>query len=83
MLGSEDGDAISDLHHMLATLQPKLPGSRIIPGRFMTTELQIAYGKGKPAAAAYVAAFIAEMEATGFLREAITRAGLRGARVPD
>jgi hypothetical protein len=45
----------------------------------MTTDLQIAYGESKPTAAKFAADFIADMKASGFIAEAIKRAGLRGA----
>jgi polar amino acid transport system substrate-binding protein len=83
MLAGNEADAYSDLHHLLSLMQRNLPGSRITPGSYMTTELQIAFGKNKSAAAQYVTDFVVEMKANGFLKDAIRRAGLRGARVPD
>jgi len=79
MLDKNEGDAYSDLHHLLSLMQRNLPGSRIVAGSYMTTDLQIAYGKGKPAAAKFATDFIADMKASGFIAEAIKRAGLRGA----
>jgi polar amino acid transport system substrate-binding protein len=83
MLNRREGDAYSDIYHALALMQSGLPGSRILDGSYMTVEFQIALGKGKPAAAEFVADFIREMKASGFLKEAIQRAGLQGAKVPE
>jgi polar amino acid transport system substrate-binding protein len=83
MLARNEGEAYSDLHHLLALMQSQLPGSKILDGSYMTTELQIAYGKGKPAAAKLATDFITEMKGNGFLKGAIERAGLQGAKVPE
>jgi polar amino acid transport system substrate-binding protein len=83
MLGRNEGDAYSDLHHLLALMQAKLPGSKKLDGHYMPTELQIAYGKSKSVAAKFAANFIADMKASGFIKSAIERAGLQGAKVPE
>ena len=83
MLNRREGDAYNDIHHLLALMRSRLPGSKILDGSYMTAELQIAFGKGKPVAAEFVADFIKEMKASGFLKEAIQRAGLQGAKVPE
>ena len=77
------GDAYSDVRHLLVLLQKDLPGSSIVPGSFMNISLAIAHPKNHPAEAAYLAQFIEDMKESGFLRQAIDRADLHGANVPN
>lgn len=81
MLKNGEGDAYSDLTHLLVAMQADLPESRIVPGTYMTTSLSIAFGKGKPAGAAFANEFIADMKKNGIIEQAIIRAGLKGAIV--
>ncbi len=59
----------------------RLPGLRLLEGRFMEIRQAMALPKGRPAGAAYVAAFVEEVKATGFLAEALGRHGIDGVTV--
>jgi polar amino acid transport system substrate-binding protein len=77
------GDAYSDVRHLLVLLQQDLPGSSIVPGSFMNVSLAIAHPKNHPTEAAYLAQFINDVKKSGFLQQAIDRAALHGAHVPN
>jgi polar amino acid transport system substrate-binding protein len=79
MLKAGQADAFSHVVPMLASAQPDLPGSRILPGSYYNVPIAIAVAKGRGAAAAdYARAFAQDVKRSGFVLEAITRAGLTG-----
>src|SRR5215831_3868635 len=49
------------------------PGLRMLPGRFMAINQAMGAPRGRDAGARYLAAFVEEMKASGFVAEAITR----------
>ena len=51
------------------------PGSRIVDGGFQLTGIAIAVPKGRPAALAYVTAFLEKAKHSGMVRRAFDRAG--------
>ena len=51
----------------------RVPGVRLLPGRFMVINQAMASQKGKDAGARYVREFIEEMKASGFVAKAIER----------
>jgi len=57
----------------------RVPGTRLLPGRFMVINQAMATPKGRPAGAAYLAEFVAEMKASGFVASALARHGIEGA----
>jgi polar amino acid transport system substrate-binding protein len=59
----------------------KLPGSRVLPDRFGANLVGMAVPKGRAGRLAYIAEFVEAAKASGLVREAIERAGLRGARL--
>lgn len=59
----------------------RLPGLRVLDGRFMTIDQAMALPKGREAGARYVNDFVQEMKASGFVAQALTRHGIEGARV--
>jgi len=54
---------------------------RVLPGRFMVIEQAMATPQGHPAGAAYVAAFIEAMKASGFVADGLKRSGQTAAGV--
>ena len=76
MVLAGQADAISHVVPMLATAQPNLPGSRILPGSYYNVPIAIGYPKGKPAAVAeYCRQFVEDVKASGFVQKAIDRMG--------
>ena len=51
----------------------RLPGVRLLPGRFMVINQAMASQRGKEAGARYVREFIEEMKASGFVAKALER----------
>jgi polar amino acid transport system substrate-binding protein len=79
MLKAGEADAFSHVVPMLASAQPDLPGSRILPGSYYDVPIAIAVAKGRAGAAADAArSFAQDVKGSGFVAQAIARAGLAG-----
>ena len=59
----------------------RLPGLRLLDGRFMVINQAMAMPKGRPAGARYLGAFVEEMKASGFVAQALARHRIEGAAV--
>ncbi len=59
----------------------RLPGLRVLEGRFMAINQAMALPKGRAAGAEYLAQFVEEMKASGFVADALQRHGIDGAVV--
>lgn len=75
-------EAIAFGREALEGLLPKLPGARILDGHFHATGAAVAVPKDKPAALAYVTAFIEDAKANGLVRKALDDAGIKGPVAP-
>jgi polar amino acid transport system substrate-binding protein len=62
-------------------MMAQLPGARLLEGSVLAVRQSIALPKGRAAGLAYVAGFVADAKASGFVAESIARAGLRGVNV--
>ena len=80
-LTSGKADAYAENAHMLSLYADRLPGARVLEGRYTIIQHAIATPKGKAAAAEYVKAFVEEARVNGTFAEAIRAAGLRRTRV--
>jgi polar amino acid transport system substrate-binding protein len=58
------------------------PVARMLPGRFMEIQQAMCLPKGREAGARYLRAFVEEMKASGFVAEAIKRAGQEATVAP-
>ena len=74
-------DAIALGREALGGLASRIPGSRILDGGFLNSTTAIAVPKNKPAALAYVSAFIEEAKASGLVRRAFDDIGLKSSQV--
>jgi polar amino acid transport system substrate-binding protein len=81
MLRTGQADAIGLSRDSLATLALKLPGSRMLDGRFHAAGVAVAVPMGRPAALALVSEFIEKAKASGAVRRALDAAGLKYAVV--
>ena len=81
MLSSGRIDAFATNKATLFELTEKLPGSRVLDGRWGVERHAIAVPKGREEGHAFLAAFTAEAKAQGVVAAAIAHAGLRGAVV--
>lgn len=59
----------------------RLPGLRLLDGRFMVIQQAMGLPRGREAGARYVGDFIEEMKASGFVASALARHGIEGAAV--
>ena len=59
----------------------RLPGLRLLNGRFMVIEQAMGLPKGREAGARYLTTFVEEMKASGFVEAALVRHGIEGAAV--
>ena len=73
-----EADALAGLEPMLADYRDKMPGSRLLEGRFMTVNHGFAIPRERPAGAKYMTAFAKEMLASGLLARSIERHAIRG-----
>ena len=78
MLQRREVDAFATNKAILFELADGLPGARVFDGRWGLEQLAIAVPKGRGAAAEYLRAFAESVRASGLVRSAATRAGLRG-----
>jgi polar amino acid transport system substrate-binding protein len=74
-------DALAGLKQGLIGLAPKLPGSRMLDGRFMAVQQSIGVPRGRDAGLAYVRAVVEDAKASGLVARAIERTGARGVSV--
>ena len=78
MLAARELDAFATNKGILFQLSNDLPGSSVLDDRWGLEHLAIAVPKGREAAAPFLAAFIADIRASGFIEAVTKRAGLRG-----
>ncbi len=74
-------DAIAGLRAQLLGDVEKLPGSRLLDGRFSAVQQAIGTAKDRPAGARYLREFVEDIKATGFVARAIEKHGIRGVTV--
>lgn len=80
-LNSGKADAYAENAHMLSLYADRLPGARVLEGRYTVIQHAVATPKGKLAASEYMKTFVEEAKADGTFAEAIRAAGLRRTRV--
>jgi polar amino acid transport system substrate-binding protein len=74
-------DAAAGVKQQLEADAKRLPGLRVLDGRFMVIQQAMATPLGREAGAAYLNRFIEEMKASGFVEQALARHGIEGALV--
>ena len=81
LLAAGDVQALAGLREALLGLAPRLPGSRVLDGRFMAVQQAIGMPRGHEAGLAYLRRFVEEAKASGVVARAIERTGARGVSV--
>lgn len=76
-------DAFATNKGILFELADRVPGSRVLPGRWGLEHQAIAVPKGREAARAELQRFAAQVAADGTVAAAAARAGLRGSVPPE
>ena len=78
LLATGQVEALAGLRELLIGLAAKLPGSRVLDGRFMAVQQAVGMPHGRPAGLAYLRRFVEEAKASGLVARAIERTGARG-----
>jgi polar amino acid transport system substrate-binding protein len=81
MLVAGQVQALAGLRQALIGLAPKLPGSRMLDGRFMAVQQAIGVPRARQAALEYLREFVLEARASGLVGRAIERTGAKGVSV--
>ena len=74
-------DALAGLTQGLLGLAAKLPGSRLVEGRFMGVQQSIAVPKGRDAGLAFLKRVVEDAKVSGLVARAIEKTGARGVSV--
>jgi polar amino acid transport system substrate-binding protein len=81
LLATGQVEALAGLTQGLLGLAAKLPGSRLVEGRFMGVQQSIAVPRGREAGLAYLRRVVEDAKASGLVARAIERTGARGVSV--
>jgi len=81
LLVTGKADALAGLKQALIGYADKLPGSRMLDGRFMAVQQSIGVPKGRDAGLQYLRGFVEEAKSSGLVARAIERTGARGVSV--
>jgi polar amino acid transport system substrate-binding protein len=81
LLVSGKVDAYASSMERLLELMDKLPGARILEGRFLAIQHAMGILKTRENGLAYLRAFIEDAKASGLIDQEITKIGIRGVRV--
>src|SRR5882724_10529567 len=79
MLSAGSLNAYATNKASLFEMAEKLPGSKVLDGRWGVEHFAVAVPKGRDQGMAFLRQFTVEVKSEGLVRAAITRAGLRGA----
>ena len=75
-------EVVAGIKQQLQADAARLPGLRLLPGRFMVIQQAMGLPKGRGADAANaLAQYVEEMKASGFVAQALARHGVQGAAV--
>ena len=81
LLVSGKVDALAGLTQQLHGLVGKLPGSRVLEGRFLGVPQSMGVPKGRDAGAGYLRGFVEEAKASGLVAKAVEKTNARGVSV--
>jgi polar amino acid transport system substrate-binding protein len=74
-------DVLGGVRQHLVANTAKLPGSRVLDGRFMAIQQALGIPKGREAGLSYLREFIEEVKASGFVAQALEKAGVQGVSI--
>lgn len=74
-------DVVAGVRQALIANAAKLPGSRVFDERFMAIEQAMGMPHGRPTGLQFLREFIEAAKASGFVAQALERAGIRGVAV--
>ena len=68
-------DVLAGLRHQLIEVRDRLPGARVLDGRFLVVEQTLAIPKGREAGIRYLRDFIEEAKSSGFVARSLEKSG--------
>ena len=71
-------DVLGGVRQHLVANTGKLPGSRVLEGRFMAIQQALGFPKAREAGLSYLREFIEDVKASGFVARALDKAGVQG-----
>ena len=74
-------DVLAGVRQPITEAAMKIPGSRVLDGRFMVINQACGVPKGREAGIRYLRAFIEEMKANGMVAQSLKNSGVTGAAV--
>jgi len=74
-------DIVAGVRQYLAANAGKLPGSRVLDGRFMAIGQAVGIPRGRDEGAKYLREFVEDVKVSGLVAQAIDKAGVRGVSV--
>ena len=74
-------DALGGVRQHLMANTAKLPGSRVLHGRFMAIQQALGIPKGRQAGISYLRGFIEDVKASGLVARALEKAGVQGVSI--
>ena len=81
MMVGQSLDVAAGVRQQLEADAKRIPGMRMLDGRFMVINQAMATPRGRPAGARYLNAFIEDMKASGFVAQALARHRIDGAAI--
>jgi polar amino acid transport system substrate-binding protein len=81
MMATQKLEVAAGVKQQLQMDAQRIPGMRLLDGRFMVINQAMGLPKGRDAAHAYLSAYVQEMKASGFVAQALVRHGIQGAAV--
>jgi polar amino acid transport system substrate-binding protein len=81
MMVKDSLDVAAGVKQQLEADARRIPGLRLLDGRFMVINQAMATPKNRPAGARYLTAFVEEMKASGFVASALARHRIEGAAI--
>jgi polar amino acid transport system substrate-binding protein len=81
MMVAQQIEVAAGVKQQLEADAQRVPGVRLLDGRFMAINQAMATPKGRPAGARYLGEFIEEMKRSGFIAQALKRHGIEGAAI--
>jgi polar amino acid transport system substrate-binding protein len=79
MMVAQGAEVAAGVKQQLEADAKRIPGVRLLDGRFMVIEQAMATPKSRLAGARYLALFVEEMKASGFVAGALRRHEIKGA----
>jgi polar amino acid transport system substrate-binding protein len=81
MMAAQKLEVAAGVKQQLQMDAKRIPGMRLLDGRFMVINQAMGLPKGRDAAHAYLSAYVQDMKASGFVAQSLQRHGIEGAAV--